>query len=248
MRRIATIAGAALALHAAGARAQMSGGQASEAAPFGPPVEDRRVWAHLLVDQFEARIGDSASLRWDAEAWSGSDAWRVRLRSEGVRAAGGRIEDGQDELLLSKPITTFWDAQLGARYDLDSRPERTWAAIGVEGLAPGFFDVAASAYFGEKGAAAKLKVSYDQLLTNRLILQPEAEMNLYSGDDRSRRIGAGISDLDAGLRLRYEITRKFAPYIGVAWEKKFGQTAAMLRADHERTDAVRFAVGVRAWY
>ena len=98
------------------------------------------------------------------------------------------------------------------------------------------------------GGAAKVKVSDDILLTNRLILPPEAEVNAYTRDDRTRLISFGISDLDAGLRLRYEISRKFAPYVGVVWEKKFDRTANLVRASGQSADDVRFAVGLRTWF
>jgi copper resistance protein B len=251
-RVLSGLASLSFAILAGAAHAQMAhgGGPASEAAPFGAPVPDQHVWAHVILDQLEARIGPGqGSLRWDGEAWAGPDEWRVRLRSEGERAADGKVEDGQTEILYSKPIATFWDVQLGGRYDLDSGPGRGWVAAGIEGLAPGFFNVAATAYAGGQGrTAAKLKVSYDQLLTNRLILQPEAEVNLYGRSDPARRIGSGVSDLDAGLRLRYEISRKFAPYVGVTWAKKFGTTADLARRAGESTDDVRLAVGLRTWF
>lgn len=217
--------------------------------PFGPVVEDQGVFAHLIVDQLEARAASGdAGFRWDAEAWAGPDEWRVWLKSEGERDKSGELRDGQTEAMISRPIAPFWDVQVGARYDLDSRPGRAWGAVGVQGLAPGNFDIEATAYGGEKGAAAKIKASHDFLITNRLILQPEAELNAYSQDDRARLIGSGISDLDAGLRLRYEITRKFAPYVGVTWEKGFARTASLMRTAGESDDTVRLAIGLRGWF
>ena len=242
-------AGAAAVVTAGASLAQTAGADPNNPAPFGPPVDDRHIWVHGMLDQFEGRLGGADSgLRWDGEAWAGPDEWRVWLKSEG-ELSGGRAVDGQSEVYVSKPISTYFDVQLGGRYDLDSRPARGWAALGIEGLAPGFFKVAATAYAGDRGRfAGKLTVSYDQLLTNRLILQPEAEANLYSKDDPARMIGSGLSDLDAGLRLRYEITRKFAPYVGVTWEQKFGRSADLTRAAGERSDDVRFTLGARAWF
>ncbi|MBS0521851.1 MAG: copper resistance protein B, partial [Proteobacteria bacterium] len=135
-----------------------------------------------------------------------------------------------------------------ARYDLDSKPGRGWGAIGIEGLAPLFFHVSATGYVGGDGRlAAKLEGSYDLLITQRLILQPQVEMNFYSQSDPARGIGSGLSDLDAGLRLRYEITRKIAPYIGVSYTGKYGGTADYARAAGSPTDEVRFVVGLRTW-
>ncbi|MBA3811751.1 MAG: copper resistance protein B [Caulobacteraceae bacterium] len=236
------------ALAAGAVYGQTAGADLGNPAPFGPPVDDRHIWVHGMLDQFEARAGGGdIGLRWDGEAWAGPDEWRVWLKSEG-ELTRGRVGDGQTEAFFGKPISTFFDVQVGGRYDLDSRPGRGWAAVGVEGLAPGFFKVAATAYAGDHGLAGKVKASYDQLITNRLILQPEAEVNLYSQDDPARAVGAGLSDLDAGVRLRYEITRKFAPYLGVTWEQKFGRTADLVRAAGEPSADVRLTLGVRAWF
>jgi copper resistance protein B len=171
----------------------------------------------------------------------------VWLKSEG-ETTNGTLEDGQQEIFYDRPITSYFDLQAGARYDLDSRPGRGWAAFGVEGLAPQFFHVAATGYASDRGHyGAKLEASYDQLLTQTIILQPQIEMNFYSKSDPARLVGSGLSDIDAGLRLRYEIGRKFAPYVGVTYEAKFGQTAAFAHAIGERSDGLRFTAGVRAW-
>jgi len=250
MSRLARFAPAAAAIAVVGgaARADPAPADLHGAAPYGPPVADEHIWAHGILDQFEGRLaGGDTGLRWDGEAWAGPDEWRVTLKSEG-EATRGRVSDGQTEAFYSKPISTYFDLQVGGRYDLDSGPGRGWGAIGIEGLAPGFFKVAATAYAGGHGFAGKVMASYDQLLTNRLILEPEAEVNLYSQDDPARKIGSGFSDLDAGLRLRYEITRKFAPYVGVAWERKFGRTAELARAAGEPGADVRLTLGVRAWF
>ena len=239
---------AAVALAAAAAHAQTTPVDPNSAAPYGPPVADEHIWIHGMLDQFEGRLaGGDSGLRWDGEAWAGPDEWRVTLKSEGELTRGA-VSDGQTEIYVSKPISTYFDIQIGGRYDLDSGPGRGWGAIGIEGLAPGFFKVSVTAYAGDHGLAGKAMVSYDQLLTNRLVLQPEAEVNLYSQDDPARKVGSGLSDLDAGLRLRYEITRKFAPYVGVTYERKFGRTADLPRAAGERSADVRFTVGTRAWF
>jgi copper resistance protein B len=218
-------------------------------APFGSPVADEQIYTRFLIDQLEGRIGDGGTnLRWETEGWAGTDELRLQFRSEGERLSSGRVEDGQQELFLSKPISTWWNVQVGGRYDLDSAPGRAWGAIGIEGIAPRFFHVIATAYAGEKGLASKVEVTYDQLITNRLMLEPEAELNAYSENDPARRIGSGFSDLDAGLRLQYQVTRKFAPYVGVVWEQTFGKTADLDRAAHETPGDVRFAVGIRSWF
>ena len=242
--------GAAYVLLSSGAAfANMAGSKASEAAPFGPPVDDEHVWVHAILDQFEGRLGDGASrLRWQGEAWAGTDENRIRFKSEGTWRPDSGVEDGQQELYYSRPISTYFDALVGARYDLDAGAGRAWAAFGVEGLAPLFFHVSATGYVSDKGRfTAKLEASHDLLITQRLVLQPQIELNLYGKDDPARAIGSGLSDLDAGLRLRYEITRKFAPYIGVTYEKKFGKTARLVEAEGEDPDAVRVTIGLRIW-
>ena len=238
----------ALTICPCAAVAQGHTGAASEAAPFGSPVEDQHVWFHALLDQFEARLESETTLRWEGELWTGTDTHRLWLKSEG-EVQHGELEDGQHEILYDRPITTYFDIQAGLRYDIDSRAGRGWAALGVEGLAPYFFHVTATAYASDQGHfAAKLAGSYDLLITQRLILQSAIEANFYSKADPKRLIGPGLSDLDVGLRLRYEIVRKFAPYIGLTYEKNVGRTGAYTAAAGGTTDSVRFAVGIRSWF
>src|SRR5438067_420179 len=134
-------------------------------------------------------------------------------------------------------------------HDIDSRPTRNWGALGIQGLAPYFFDVELTGYVsGEGHLATKLEGSYDLLLTQRLILQPQVKVNLYSKADPVRMVGAGFSHIDTGLRLRYEFSRNFAPYLGVVYEGKFGQTASLAKRAGESTGDFRFAFGVRIWF
>lgn len=219
----------------------------SVAAPFGAPVDDEPVFYHVLFDQLEGRLAKESGFRWEGEGWAGTDMNRVVLKTQGA-VAQNILSDGDQELLYARPISTYFNMQGGLRYDLDSRPGRGWAAFGIEGLAPQFFHVAATGYLSDKGhAAIKLEGNYDLLITQTLVLQPQIEMDFYSKDDSKRQIGTGLADLDTGLRLRYEITRKFAPYIGVTYENKFGKTADFARATSERTSNLRFSIGLRAW-
>lgn len=220
------------------------------AMPDMPPVGDNGIFDHVLFDQLEGRFGGrGGDFRWDGQGWIGTDYDKLWVKSEGFVRSNGTIDDGRHEFLYDRAISTYWDLQAGLRADLDSRPSREWAAFGVQGLAPLFFDLEATAYVGDQGHfAGRVQASYDLLITNRLILQPEAELNLYSKADPARLVGAGFSDLDAGLRLRYEVTRRFAPYIGVAFENKFGQTAGFARNAGESTSGVRFVLGVRTWF
>ena len=209
------------------------------------------VLIHARLDQFEGRTSSSASkFRWDGEGWIGSDMNKLSVKSEGFSGYGS-ISDGDHEALYDRPIPRlrYFDAQVGVRADLDSGPHRTWAAIGIEGLAPGYFEIAPTLYIRDAGhIAGRLTGSYDLLLTQRWIVQPEVELNLYSKDDPGRQIGSGLSDLDAGLRLRYEVTRKFAPYIGFAYNGKYSNTASYSRQAGETTNGAQFVFGLRIWY
>lgn len=252
--KVSIALGALLALASAPALAQAP--PPANAMPDGTmadvqPVHDTGIFAHLLLDQFEGRFGGSGGgdFRWDGQGWIGTDYDKLWVKSEGFVRSDGTIDDGQHEFLYDHAISPFFDLQAGLRADLDSRPSREWAAFGVQGLAPLFFNLEATAYVSNHGHfAGRMRASYDLLITNRLILQPEAELNLYSKADPARLVGAGFSDLDAGLRLRYELTRKFAPYIGVAFENKFGRTADFARRAGESTNGVRLLLGIRTWF
>ena len=240
--------GAALLVATGIAKAQTQGAEANVAAPFGSPIQDQRIYWHGLFDQFEARIGTENSFRWDGEAWVGTDTNRLWFKSEGT-VTNGTVGDGSHQALYDRPLTTYFDVQAGIRYDIDSGPSRGWAALGIQGLAPQWFDVEVTLYASDSGHfAARFETFYELLLTNRLILEPQIELNFYSKSDPGRGTGSGLSDLDAGLRLRYQFTRKFAPYIGVVFEDKFGGSAAFARRQGETVNDARFAVGIRSWF
>ncbi len=135
------------------------------------------------------------------------------------------------------------------RHDSGVGPARTWAAFGIEGLAPYWFETEATIYMGQGGrTAARVAVEYEARFTQRLILQPSLEANWYGRDDQQRGIGAGLSDTEIGLRLRYEIRREFAPYLGIVWKQNFGRTADFVRARGEHVDDLQFVAGVRVWF
>jgi copper resistance protein B len=220
-----------------------------EAAPYGPPVMDNMILGHALFNQLEGRTnGPDNEFRWDGEGWIGTDMNKLWLKSEGF-VQRGIATDGIQEAFYDRPITTYFDVQAGVRYDLDSNPGRAWGALGLEGLAPYFFEFEPTFYFSDKGYfAGRINGSYDLLITNRLILQPQIEMNFYSKSQPARGLGAGLSEIDTGLRLRYEITRKFAPYIGFAYTGTFGQTATFTRQEGGNVNDPRFVFGARIWY
>jgi copper resistance protein B len=234
----------------AGARAQNAGTQSY--VQYGePPVMDNTIFYHLLFDQFEGRTnGPENELRWNGEGWAGTDMNRLWFKTEAF-VEHGMMMDGDQELLYDRPIPRlrYFDLQAGVRYDLDSDAGRTWGAIGIEGLAPYFFEFAPTFYFSNRGFfAGRFEGSYDILITNRLIAQPQVELNLYSKSNASRGVGSGVSELDAGLRIRYELSRKFGPYIGFAYTGNYGRTATFTREAGGNPEDPRFIFGVRLWH
>jgi copper resistance protein B len=218
---------------------------------WGPPVRDNQVLAHALFEQLEGRSIDSSQmLRWDAQGWMGTDMNRLWIKSEGF-SDGREMSDGDQEALYDRPIPRmrYFDAQVGVRADLDSGPRRAWAAVGVEGLAPWFFEFAPTLYIRDGGhIAGRVESSWELNITQRLVLEPQAELNFYSKDDESRKIGSGLADLDGGVRVRYEIRRKFAPYVGFAYSGGYNGTATYERQAGEAVNNRSFVFGLRTWY
>ena len=205
--------------------------------------------SYVLFNRLEAWDTDHGTGQaWEGQAWIGTDLNRVWLRSEGERA-GGHTESADLEVLYGRSVSTWWDVVAGIKHDFKPGPSQTWAAFGVQGLSPYKFEVQATAYVGESGqTAANFEAEYETLLTNRLILQSLVEVNLFGQNDERRGIGSGLSTVEAGLRLRYEFTRKFAPYIGVVRERAFGGTADFRRAEGEDIDDTRLVAGLRIWF
>ena len=216
---------------------------------FAGEMNDDPLLAMLIVDQLEIRSDDAdSSLNWEAEGWAGKDLHKLWIKTEG-EYSDDHVEEMELQALYSRAIAPFWDAQLGWRRDIRPEPDRDWLAIGVKGLAPYYFDIDTALFIGDSGrTAARLQVEYELMLTQQLILVPELELNLYGKNDPATGTGSGLSDIEAGLRLRYEIRREFAPYIGVNWTHRYGQTADYAREEGEDTDSFQFIVGIRAWF
>ncbi len=212
-------------------------------------MDDAASLALFAFDRLEAGDGDDGHLvAWSAHAWFGGDFDKLWLRSEGERTAGA-LEHADLELLWSHAIAPFWDGQIGLRHDFGRGPARDWVALGVHGLAPYWFDVNATAYAGEQGRTAlRIEVDYDLLLSQRLVLQPRLEFNAYGKSDADAGIGSGWSDASFGVRLRYEIRREFAPYLGIEWTRRFAATADLARAERESVLDRRIVAGFRLWY
>lgn len=218
-------------------------------APGGHIVHDSAINSLLLINQLEWQGGGGdGALKWDIKGWVGGDIDRLWLRSEGERSAG-RTENAEVQALWGHAISPWWDWVGGVRQDFKPGDGQTWAAFGAQGMALYNLEVEATLFVGEAGrTAARLEGDYDILLTNRLILQPTAEFNFYGRNDPQRDIGSGLSDSELGLRLRYEVRREFAPYVGVTWNRSYGQTAQYARDEGEDTSQVRWVVGVRLWF
>lgn len=211
-------------------------------------ADDARL-SYLLIDQLEQFHGrDTNGQTWEAEGWYGDDRDKLWLRTEGERSRG-TLDEADIEALWHHYIATYWGTQVGARHDFGIGPDRTWGAVGLQGLSPYWFEIEATAYVGGEGrTAARLRGEYELLITQRWILQPEAELNAYGKSDPQRRLGSGLSDLQLGLRLRYEIRREFAPYVGIGWSNFLGGTADAARRDHQSASDLRILIGLRAWY
>ncbi|MEO3725807.1 copper resistance protein B [Pseudomonas syringae] len=215
----------------------------------GHQVHDSAINTYFLADKLEWQDADDAStLAWDLSGWIGSDIDRLWLRSEGERS-NGKTDDAEIQALWGHAISPWWDVVSGVRQDFKPGAPQTWAAFGLQGMALYNFEAEATAFIGENGqSAVRLEGDYDILLTNRLILQPTAELNVYGKNDPQRGIGSGLANTEAGLRLRYEIRREFAPYIGVTWNRTYGHTADYAREEGEDRSEARLVLGVRLWF
>jgi len=204
--------------------------------------------SQMMLNLAEASLG-SRGYQWEGEAWFGGDEHRFVLKSEGEGARAHGVEDAEVQALYSRPIGPYTDLQAGVRHDFEPGPSRTYATVGLETLFPYWFEAEGALFLSEKGhLSARLEGSTDYRLTQRLVLQPRAELNFAAESDRRRGVGSGLSDAEVGLRLRYEIRREFAPYVGVVWSRKIGDTADFARASGEDVEDTRAVVGLRAWF
>ena len=242
------------------------GDQKRELPPFIPPVtdEDRKAAfpdaeghaVHdaafnyfVLFDQLEWQTGqgeDGGSL--DARGWIGRDRDRFWFRAEGD-GANRRVEEAQTHLLYGRQIARWWDIVGGVRQDFRPGAAQTWVAFGVQGLAPYWFEIEATGYVGASGRTqARVEVEYELLLTNRWIVQPLVEAEIFGKSDPARGVGAGFSTTGVGFRLRYELRREIAPYVGITWNRKWGKTADFADTVGEDTGGARFVSGLRLWF
>ncbi|KRA81243.1 copper resistance protein B [Altererythrobacter sp. Root672] len=204
----------------------------------------------ILFDlaEYRAREGGDG-YRWEGEAWFGGDINRLLLKTEGEGTFGEPIDDLEVQALYSRAISPFWNAHVGLRHDIVPNPSLTYAVAGVEGIAPYWLHLTGQLFLSDKGdVSARMEGSYDERITQRLILQPRAEFNLSAQDVPAIGVGSGLSEFELGVRLRYEIRKEYAPYVGVEWSKKTGDTARYAQLAGEDPDTVDFVAGVRFWF
>lgn len=228
----------------------------SSYSPSIAQVDDNQIFKQIIVDQFEYRPNEGQeAVRWDAQAWIGFDFDKLWLKTEGQRRVSDGTSNGEAEfqVLYSRAITPFWDLQAGWRFDqlyqTGSNPSRSFAVLGIQGLAPYWFETEAAAFVSEDGdVSARLTASYELLFTQRLILQPRLEINAAASSVPRFGVGKGVNDLGLGLRLRYEVVREVAPYVGMEWTRKLGETADLARQDGEDTSVFTVVSGVRFYF
>lgn len=211
--------------------------------------EDDPILTMLKIDQLEVTdVSDHNDAAWDAQAWIGQDLNKLWIKTEGERVDSD-IDEAEIQLLYSHAIAPYWDAQIGWRHDIDPKPNRDWLVLGVQGVAPYFFETDIALFVGEGGMVGlRAEWEYELLFSQKWILTPEIEVNVLSKNDQDVGLGSGLSDIDLGLRLRYEIRREFAPYIGIEWNKQFGDTADFSRQESERSSDTKWVAGIRLWF
>lgn len=237
------------------AHAAMPVGQNYETPKDWPKPVKNTLYPFVLFDQLEYRLNDGKdTFRWDVTGWYGGDYNKLWIKTEGELLASGRAAgEIENQFLYSRLITPFWDAQIGLRYDdawgPSSNPSRNFAVIGLEGFAPYRFEIEPALFISEDGdVSAKLTASADLFLTQRLILQPRLDTELAVQDAERFGIGSGFNNIELGLRLRYEIRHRFAPYIGIHWRRLLGETASLARRGGEDVETIGAVIGLRLWF
>jgi copper resistance protein B len=243
--RAALAVALAVALDAASLAAQESAREPPVGVPAHGTLEDPFNRA-VLLDEIEAIDGDDGTaLRWDVGMWAGYSLDKLSVRSEGKRAAGD-TEEAELQFLWTHAVGRWWDVVTGIRTDFAPGPGRSWAAFGVQGLAPYRFEVAAKIFVADEGdTAARIEAEYEILITPRLILQPQIELDWYGQSDARRAHASGLSSGEFALRLRYEVRREVAPYVGLVRERLWGDSAHLARAAGHDADDTRFVAGLR---
>lgn len=211
--------------------------------------EDDPLVTKVMIDQLETRFVDGDDpLVLEGKIWIGKDLNKFVLKAD-VEQVKGETHELELQALYSRAIDPYWDFQIGVRQDQKPAPSKNWLAIGFEGVAPYWFEIDTALFIGENDQVAlSFAAEYEWMITQRWVLSPEFELNIHSKDDEARGVGSGLSDTQLGLRLRYEIKREFAPYIGINWNNKYGNTATFAENEGERVSSTQIVAGVRAWF
>jgi len=205
----------------------------------------------FMADRLEYKTneGDPHTV-WEGQGWYGNDLNKFWFKTEGEYVHdSNKFEEVEIQALYSRAISPFWDIQAGIRHDIKPNPSRTYGVFGFQGIAPYWFEVDAASFISDQGdISLRVETEYELLITQRLILQPRIELNLALSGDDELEIGSGLNSIQTGLRLRYEIQREIAPYIGFSWNKAFGSTANYIEAAGNDTESLSFVAGIRLWY
>ena len=199
--------------------------------------------------EYQSNGGEAVGV-WEAQGWVGSDVNKLWLKTEGeFEFEGSEVEEAEVQALYSRAVGPFWDFQAGIRHDIRPEPSRTHAVLGFQGLAPYWFELDTALFLSDEGvASARLEAEYELRLTQRLILQPRLELNVAFDDDEAIDLGRGVSESELALRLRYEIRREFAPYLGIAWRASFGDTRDIIEEAGGSAEELSIVAGLRFWY
>ena len=206
-------------------------------------------YRQVLFNLAEVQVRDGRDgYRWDGEGWIGGDVDRFTLKSEGGGSVGRSVDHAEIQALYTRALDPYWNLQTGVRQDIAPHA-RSYATIGVEGLAPYWFETEGALFLSDRGdVLARAEAWYDERVTQFFVLQPRVELNLSAQNVPRDRLGAGVTDAEIGLRLRYEKSRQVAPYVGVSWERQFGDTARFSRARGDDTGGFSLVAGVRTWF
>ena len=214
---------------------------------FAGGVSDDPLLTKVMGEVETRKINGANPKVWNIDAWIGKDLEKLWIKSEGEKL-DGKTTEAELQILYSKAIEPYWDIQYGIKKDFQPTPNRTWGVIAAKGLAPYLVEIDASLFIGESGRTSiRLDAEYEYMFSQKLVLSPEVEINIFGKDDEVTSTGKGLSNIDAGLRLRYELSREFAPYVGINWGKKYGNTATFASNEGEDVEDAQFVTGIRFW-
>ena len=211
--------------------------------------EDDPIVTKIMIEQLETRItdGDDPTVL-EGTVWIGKDLEKLVIKIDAEQVKN-ETEELELQALYSRAVDPYWDFQIGIRQDQKPAPNKNWLALGFQGVAPYWFEIDSTLFIGEKDQVGlRFTAEYEWMITQRWVLAPEAVINIHSKDEEARGIGSGLSNTQVGLRLRYEVRREFAPYIGINWSNKYGNTATFAKNEGEEVSSTQIVAGIRAWF